>query len=67
MKLNLYPNLVLLAVAACTLSPPPAAPLPTQLAFVKASNTGADDVFGWSVAVSGDPLVIGAPDQQSHA
>jgi cysteine-rich repeat protein len=34
----------------------------TQQAYVKASNTGADDHFGWSVALSGDgrTLAVGA-------
>ncbi len=31
-----------------------------QQAFLKASNTGADDQFGYSVAVSGDTVVVGA-------
>ena len=32
----------------------------TQQAYLKASNTGAGDQFGWSVAVSGDTVVVGA-------
>jgi FG-GAP repeat len=32
----------------------------TQQAFLKASNTGADDLFGTSVAVSGDTVIVGA-------
>ncbi|HWB02490.1 MAG TPA: hypothetical protein VG796_05650 [Verrucomicrobiales bacterium] len=32
----------------------------TQQAYVKASNTGADDLFGFSVALSGNTLVAGA-------
>jgi hypothetical protein len=36
-----------------------------QLAYLKASNTGADDSFGGSVAVSGDTVVVGAPDEDS--
>lgn len=35
----------------------------TQQAYVKASNTGANDNFGESVAVSGDLLLIGAPKE----
>jgi hypothetical protein len=33
----------------------------TQEAYIKASNAGAEDAFGWSVAVSGDTLIVGAP------
>jgi len=32
----------------------------TQQAYLKASNTGANGYFGWSVAVSGDTVVVGA-------
>ena len=32
-----------------------------QQAYLKASNTGHADNFGWSVAVSGDIAVVGAP------
>ena len=32
----------------------------TQQAYLKASNTGAIDHFGYSVAMSGDTVVIGA-------
>jgi len=35
----------------------------TQLAFVKASNTGANDQFGYSVAISGNTMVVGAPQE----
>jgi hypothetical protein len=37
----------------------------TQQAYLKASNTGAEDVFGWSVSVSGDTVVVGAPQEDS--
>jgi ABC-type Fe2+-enterobactin transport system substrate-binding protein len=39
----------------------------TQQAYVKASNTGAGDVFGASVALSGDTLAVGAPGEASAA
>ena len=39
----------------------------TQQAYLKASNTGADDYFGTSVAVSGDTAVIGASGEKSSA
>ena len=32
----------------------------SQQAYLKASNTGAEDRFGNSVAVSGDTVVVGA-------
>jgi hypothetical protein len=38
-----------------------------QEAYVKASNTGADDFFGWSVALSGDTLVVGSLSEFSAA
>jgi len=40
-----------------------------QQAYVKASNAGADDVFGYSVALSadGDTLAVGAPFEDSSA
>ncbi|MFZ6027424.1 MAG: choice-of-anchor D domain-containing protein, partial [Chloroflexota bacterium] len=39
----------------------------SQQAYLKASNTDVDDHFGWAVAISGDTLVIGAPDEDSSA
>ncbi|HWO23166.1 MAG TPA: FG-GAP repeat protein [Kofleriaceae bacterium] len=39
----------------------------TQQAYVKASNTEADDSFGWSVALSGDTLAVGAQHEASEA
>jgi hypothetical protein len=39
----------------------------SQQAYLKASNTGAGDNFGWSVAISGDSLVVGAPQESSDA
>ncbi len=39
----------------------------TQQAYLKASNTGANDQFGISVAVSGETAVIGAPGEDSNA
>jgi hypothetical protein len=38
-----------------------------QQAYLKASNTGTDDLFGWSVAVAGDTVVVGAPNEDSSA
>jgi len=38
-----------------------------QQAYLKASNTGAGDEFGWSVSVSGDTVVVGARNEDSAA
>ena len=32
----------------------------TQQAYIKASNTDANDFFGWSIALSGETLAVGA-------
>jgi trimeric autotransporter adhesin len=39
----------------------------TQQAYLKASNTEAADLFGASVAISGDTVVIGAEEEDSNA
>jgi hypothetical protein len=39
----------------------------TQQAYLKASNTNASDEFGYSVAISGDTLVVGAHFEASNA
>ena len=36
-------------------------------AYLKASNTGADDYFGYSVALSGDTLAVGAYREAGNA
>ena len=36
-------------------------------AYLKASNTGDFDTFGWSLALSGDTLVVGSPREGSAA
>jgi hypothetical protein len=41
------------------------APAFVQQAYLKASNTGKSDQFGYSVAISGDTLVVGAPREAS--
>ena len=38
-----------------------------QQAYLKASNTGAGDYFGSSVAISGDTVVVGALGEASNA
>jgi hypothetical protein len=37
----------------------------TQTAYLKASNTDPGDAFGTSVALAGNTLVVGAPDEKS--
>ncbi|HSH28224.1 MAG TPA: hyalin, partial [Wenzhouxiangella sp.] len=39
----------------------------SQQAYLKASNTDAYDYFGWSVAVDGDTVVVGASGEDSNA
>jgi uncharacterized repeat protein (TIGR02543 family) len=39
----------------------------SQRAYLKASNTGDGDAFGYSVAVSGDTVVVGAHGEDSTA
>ena len=39
----------------------------SQQAYVKASNKGAGDEFGSSVAVDGDTVVVGAPEEDSKS
>ncbi|MBK9217732.1 MAG: FG-GAP repeat protein [Uliginosibacterium sp.] len=36
-----------------------------QRAYIKASNTGTEDIFGYAVAISGDTMVVGAPSERS--
>ncbi len=38
-----------------------------QVAYLKASNTDRNDCFGWSVAISGDRIVVGAVFEDSSA
>ena len=39
----------------------------SQQAYVKASNTGTQDFFGYSVSISGNTLVVGAYGEKSNA
>jgi len=39
----------------------------TQQAYIKASNAEPDDRFGWSVALNGNTLAVGAPGEESVA
>lgn len=38
-----------------------------QQAYLKASNAGAFDGFGWSVAISGETIIVSAPREDSNA
>jgi hypothetical protein len=39
----------------------------SQQAYLKASNTGAGDYFGWKVALAGDTLAVSALDEDSNS
>jgi hypothetical protein len=39
----------------------------TQDFYIKASNTGRADEFGWSVAISGNTVAVSAPNEYSSA
>ena len=39
----------------------------SQQAYLKASNTEADDQFGYAVAIDGETIVVGAPGEDSAA
>lgn len=39
----------------------------SQQAYLKASNTQAEDNFGTAVAISGDTILVGAPGEDSNA
>src|SRR5690349_16496469 len=55
-----------IAVCCTLLAGASAGPI-VQQSYIKASNTGAGDQFGWSVAVSGDTLVVGAFAEDSSS
>src|SRR6185503_5545088 len=48
-------------------SPAPIVAQLVQQGYLKASNSNADDLFGVNVALSGDTLVVGAPQEGSNA
>jgi hypothetical protein len=60
-------GLAALAAVALTLRAAVAAPPPAQQAYLKASNTGSNEWLGFSVAISGNTLVVGAPYLDSSA
>lgn len=39
----------------------------TQQAYLKASNAGTLDAFGWSVAIDGDTVLVGANSEDSNS
>lgn len=39
----------------------------TQQAYLKASNSGSGDIFGAAVSISGDTIIVGAPQESSNA
>jgi len=39
----------------------------TQQSYLKASNADAADVFGWSVAIAGETVLVGAPYEASDS
>ncbi len=59
-------SIALLAMV-CAASLAPALAQVRQQAYVKASNTGPADMFGYSVAISGDTMVVGAIFEQSSS
>jgi trimeric autotransporter adhesin len=60
-------NLVLEVEDAGATYPLTIDPTFVQQAYVKASNTGVGDHFGFSVAIDGDTVVVGAPSEDSGA
>jgi hypothetical protein len=66
LKQNPFRVLSVLAMTTLTAASALAAPTPAQQAYLKASNTDSNDLFG-VVAISGDTLVVGAPDEDSNA
>jgi FG-GAP repeat protein len=67
LKQNPFTIFAALVMAALTLASAQSAAVISQQAYLKASNTGASDDFGCSVAVSGDTLVVGACSEDSNA
>src|SRR5260221_7098792 len=53
-------KLVALVAASLTWPAAVATAMPAQEAYVKFANPGGNENFGWSVAVSGDTMVVGA-------
>jgi hypothetical protein len=58
---------LILGAALCSLCVVATADPIAQQAYLKASNPGAEDLFGGSVAISGDTVVVGASLEDSNA
>jgi len=67
MKTIPFVTSLMAALTLTFLSQPSARAMPVQQAYIKASNTGASDSYGYSVAVSGDTMVVGAHGEASKA
>ncbi|HEY0551688.1 MAG TPA: hypothetical protein VGF13_18935 [Verrucomicrobiae bacterium] len=64
-KLNRFLTALAVVMTFARMTTPASAA--TQQAYVKASNTGADDQFGYSVAISGNTMIVGASREDSNA
>jgi len=62
-------QLVLLALCICMLTvvAQETSPKVLQSAYIKASNTGQADLFGFSIAIDGDVLAVAAENEASNA
>ncbi|MCA8942221.1 MAG: FG-GAP repeat protein, partial [Planctomycetes bacterium] len=60
-------NLAHTSLSVCSLSVALLGQSVVEGHFLKASNTGGDDRFGWAVAQSGDTIVVGAFLEDSDA
>ncbi|MDH5376811.1 MAG: FG-GAP repeat protein [Gammaproteobacteria bacterium] len=70
LTLNLFTAFILLLLTACGDSGSDEVPPEhsfAQQAYVKALNADAGDLFGYSVALEGDTLVVGVPSEQGDA
>lgn len=67
MKSSRFTQIAIAALNAATFASAPALGALSQEAYLKASNTGSEDRFGWGVAVSGNTVAIGAPWEASSA
>src|SRR6266404_4556792 len=66
LKQNPFTILAALAMVPLTLASAQSAALIAQQAYLKASNTGPVDQFGWFVAISGDTIMVAAPFEDSN-
>jgi hypothetical protein len=59
--------LLLASTTSAVAAAPRTTPIGKQLAELKGSDTVAGDIFGFSVAISGTTVVVGAPYYANHA